>query len=125
MPEKSGAEKMRLKSGMTATVLHEPEGSGVALGIPPDVTVVQDPSQAEFILDFATSQAEAQERLEALEPHVGEKTLVWLAYPKGSKAAGYDVNRDTIFQAAADVGLVLVANVALDQKWSAVRIRRA
>jgi hypothetical protein len=112
MPEKSSAEKMRLKAGMTAAVLHEPAGLLASLGFPPDVTLIPDPARAEL-------------RLRALEPHVAEKTLIWLAYPKGSKAAGYDVSRDTIFAAAASLGLTLVANIAVDRKWSAVRVRRA
>ena len=100
------------------------------LGVPDDVTVVDDPAAAGpagagFLLDFATTQAEAEERLRTLAPFIGEKTLAWLAYPKGSKAAGRDLNRDTIWAFARTIGLTLVTNIAVDETWSALRVRRA
>ncbi len=125
MPDKTPAEKLRLKPGMSAAFLHLPDGLKGRLGVPEDVAEVADPARADFILDFAATQAEAEERLTALAPSVGPKTVTWLAYPKGSKAAGYDVSRDTIWQFAPTVGLVLNANVAIDDKLSAVRMRRA
>lgn len=67
----------------------------------------------------------AEERLLALKPSIGPKTIVWMGYPKGSKAAGYDISRDTIWRFASEIGLVLNANVAIDEVWSAVRMRPA
>jgi hypothetical protein len=125
MAEKTAAEKMRLKPGMAAAVLHAPLDVMGRLGVPDDVTVVDDPAAADFVLVFAETQAEAEKRLRALAPHVGEGTLVWLAYPKGSKAAGRDLSRDTLWAFARTIGLDLVANVAVDEKWSALRLRRA
>jgi hypothetical protein len=128
--EKAPAEKMRLKPGMTAALLHVPVGLQGRLGVPDDVIVVDDPAAAGpagagLLLDFATTQAEAEERLFALRPFVGEKTVAWLAYPKGSKAAGRDLSRDTIWAFARTIGLTLVTNIAIDETWSALRVRRA
>ena len=123
MTEKTAAEKMRLKPGMTAALLHVPEQMGERLGIPEGVTVTADPTSAEFILDFASNQIEAEERLRALAPLLGPGTITWMAYPKGSKAKGHDVSRDTIWQYAGTIGLVLNANIAIDDVWSAVRMR--
>lgn len=130
MPDKAPAEKMRLKPGMTAALLHVPAAVRGRLGVPDDVTVVDDPAAAGpdcigFLLVFAATQAEAEERLVALEPFIGERTLAWLAYPKGSKAAGRDLNRDTIWAFARTVGLTLVTNIAVDETWSALRVKRS
>lgn len=125
MTHKTPAEKLRLKPGMSATFLHLPEGLQARLGIPDDVNEVDDPANADFILDFATTQAEAEKRLTALAPFVGPRTITWMAYPKGSMAAGYDISRDTIWRFAQTVGLVLNANVAIDENLSAVRMRPA
>jgi len=126
--EKTPAGKMRLKPGMAAALLHVPAELRGRLA--DGVTVVDDlakagPADAGFLLDFATTQAEAEERLVALAPFVGEKTVVWIAYPKGAKAAGRDVSRDTIWRFAQTIGLTLVANVAIDGTWSALRVKRA
>jgi hypothetical protein len=130
VPEKTPVEKMRLKGGMTAALLNVPAELQGRLGVPDDVTVVDDPAAASpagagFLLIFATTQAEAEERLIALKPLVGEKTVAWIAYPKGAKAAGRDVSRDTIWRFAQTIGLTLVANVAIDETWSALRIKPA
>ena len=108
---------------MTATMLHMPEGLGSRLGLPENIILGEDPSRTDFLVDFALTQAEAEARLTALAPYVGAKTPAWLAYPKGAKAAGYDMSRDTIFAFAPTIGLVVVANIAIDETWSAVRLR--
>jgi hypothetical protein len=120
---KAPSEKMRMKPGMSAALLHVPEDLSERLGIPSDVRVLHDPAEADFILDFATTQAEAEERLVALRPAVGARTIAWLGYPKGSRAAGHDISRDTLFAFVGSIGLTLVANVAIDDTWSAVRLR--
>ena len=122
MAEKTPAEKMRLKPRMTAALLHVPETMLPRLGLPGDVAMVGEAAQADFVLDFASTQAEAELRLAELRPFLREKTVVWLAYPKGSKAAGHDLSRDTIWAFARTIGLVLVSNIAVDETWSAVRL---
>lgn len=123
MAEKSALEKMRLASGMSAALLHMPNELQGELAVPDDVTVADASVGTDFILDFATSQAQAEERLRALKPDIGASTIAWLAYPKGSKAAGYDRSRDTVFAFAKTIGLVLVANISVDDTWSALRVR--
>ena len=124
MADKTPAEKLRLKAEMTAALLHLPEEVRGGLGLPGGVVVADDPAHVDFIIDLATTQAEAAERLTALEPHVRDDTILWFCYPKGSKTAGHDLNRDTVATFARTIGLVAVANVAIDDTWSALRIRR-
>ena len=124
MAEKTPAEKMRLKAGMSASLLHVPDGLAVGLGVPEGVSVAKEPAAADFILEVATTQAEVEGRLAALEPDIGAETVVWVAYPKGAKKEGYDISRDTIWAFVRTIGLTLVANVAVDATWSAVRVRR-
>jgi hypothetical protein len=123
--QKTPAQKMLLKPGATAALLHVPAGILPVLGVADGASVQDYPAGAGFILEFATTQDEAEERLAALKPHVGAATVAWLAYPKGSRAAGHDLNRDTIWKYAATIGLVLVTNVSIDDTWSALRVRPA
>lgn len=116
---------MGLKPGMSAALLHVPAGFMARLSVPQSVTLVESTDGADFILDFAGTQAQAEERLTALMPSIGAVTLAWLAYPKGATSAGLDVSRDTLWRFAQTIGLTLVANIAIDEKWSAVRIRPA
>lgn len=125
MRDKTPAAKMRLRPNMTAALLHMPTDLRDRLGIPDGVVFVDDPADAGFVLDVVTTQAEAEATLARLAPHVSSATLAWLAYPKGSKAAGHDLSRDTVWRSARAVSLTLVANVNIDYTWSALRIRPA
>jgi hypothetical protein len=123
MSDKTPAEKLRMAAGMTAALLHVPEGVLEVLGVPAGVETVDDPGAAGFVLAFATTQAAAEDRLSSLAGVVTRKTVAWIAYPKGSRAAGHDLNRDTIAAFARTVGLVAVSAVSLDDTWSALRVR--
>ena len=125
MADKTPVEKMQLKHGMKAALLYVPDGMQERLGLPADVTVVDDPVTADFILAFAMDQAEAEERINALRPAIADKTVAWLAYPKGAKAAGRDISRDTVWAFVQTLGMRLNANIAVDDTWSAVRMRPA
>lgn len=95
MTDKSALEKMRLKPGASALLLHVPEELKSRLELVESVSVASTPAAADFIVDFAESQRQAEKRLLELQPYVRSQTLVWLAYPRGSKAAGCDTSRDT------------------------------
>jgi hypothetical protein len=122
---KTAAEKMRMKAGMTAAFPHAPAEVVERLGLPDGVTVSDDPRDAQFVLVAAHDQVEAEERLRGLVPLVDDERLVWIVYPKGSRAAGRDVSRDTIWASARALGLDLVANVSVDETWSALRLKPA
>ena len=51
--------------------------------------------------------------------------ILWLAYPKGtSKRYSVDVNRDMAWPLFDGTGVRLVAQVSIDEDWSAMRLRR-
>jgi len=119
MADRTVLEKLKFKPSMSAAILFAP--AGVDLGAPTDPS--SDPHGADFVLLFASTQAEAVERLGTVAPAIGPKTLAWIGYPRGSKAKGLDISRDTLFTALRDVGLTANANFSIDDTWSAVRFR--
>lgn len=120
MTDRTIAEKLRHKPGTAAYVENAPEG--VDLGIP-EGELAGSPAGAAFILVFASTQAELQERMRAAAPAVGPSTVTWVGYPKGSRAKGLDISRDTIAGFAREVGLIANANFSIDEVWSAIRVR--
>lgn len=72
---------------------------------------------------LASSKAElAQHRaiaLQALKPG----GLLWFAYPKKSSGLKTDITRDVGWDAVTQAGLKGVAQVAIDETWSALRFR--
>ena len=52
--------------------------------------------------------------------HLRDARATWIAYPKGGRS---DINRDSIWARTVELGWTANANVALDEVWSAVRIK--
>jgi len=123
MAEKTAATKMLIKEGMALALLNPPTGYPSALGLPPSTSITDQPQGADAIVAFASKQADMESAIRSIQPHIGSKTLVWLAYPKGSVAAGFDLNRDTIWAFLLTLDLRAVSQVSLDSYWSALRVR--
>ncbi len=78
-----------------------------------------------FILAFVKSLAEGEKLAKRLPKHLDEKTVIWVAYPKGtSKKYKSDYNRDTGHTLMAQHGLDGVSLVSLGDDWSAMRFKK-
>ncbi len=71
-----------------------------------------------------TSAKELQQRLPKLKSKLQPGGLLWVTYPKGSSKIDSDINRDSIYNFAATVGLQGVAMIAVDDDWSAFRFKK-
>lgn len=81
------------------------------------------PDTLDAVLIFASNMAEL-DRLLALSSKLGPKdVLFWACYPKLSSALKSDISRDGIFHTAQRFGLRPVTQVAIDDTWSAMRLR--
>lgn len=77
-------------------------------------------------LIFLTSLAETTAVAEASPALIEGDGILWVAYPKGSsKKYRVDVNRDTAWPLFEGTGTRLVAQTAIDDDWSAMRVRRS
>jgi len=121
-------EKLNLKDQPEIVVLNAPstfesELAGLkGRSVKPSLTAVK---QLDFFLAFVTKQAE----VDALSPRIDRlakgDAIVWFAYPKGtSKKYKCDFNRDNGWAALNALGWETVRAVAIDEDWSALRMRR-
>jgi hypothetical protein len=90
------------------------------------VTVHSAPKgQYDFLLCFVKSLAEGEKLAKILPKLFMEKTVLWVAYPKGaSKKYKSDYNRDTGHALMAKSGFDGVSLVSLDADWSAMRFKK-
>ena len=109
-------KKLKFRAGMTALVLHAPQDYP-ALEAPGDAA-------ADFVHLFVTSRDEFAERFATAADAVKENGLLWVSYPKARGKQKYDINRDSLWHLALDAGWHPVAQAALDDNWSAVRMKR-
>lgn len=76
-----------------------------------------------FVQVFASSQSEMESLIKSAAKAGKHDCLFWACYPKSTGKQKYDLNRDTVWPALALAGLRPVSQIAINEKWSALRGR--
>ena len=80
--------------------------------------------EAEVVVQFVRNRAELDAKVPPLLKTIREDAILWIAYPKlTSKLAG-DLNRDVIHRESPALGIDCVSQIAIDDDWSALRMKR-
>ena len=124
MSEKTVAEKARIKPGAKIAVLNRVPGVVESLGLPEDVRFVA-PGDAQLVFLFVRTRAELQAQMPPVVAGLAPAAAIWVFYRKGSKAAGFDMNRDSVWTIAESLGMRPLGLVGIDDTWSAFRLRPA
>lgn len=124
MPEKSVAEKARIKPNATVAVLNPAPGVIESLGLPPGVTLVE-PSEAQLVFLFVNTRAELEAQMPPAVAELAPGAVIWVFYRKGAKAAGLDMSRDSVWSLAETLDLRPLGLVSVDETWSAFRLKPA
>ncbi len=112
-------QKLFIKGGTALLVNAPPAYSKVLDGSPAKVTT-RASGTADTVLLFATDEAQFKASVPTTMKSVGPATTIWIAYRKGDK----QFHRDTVGALAKSFGLQPVALVAIDDTWSALRVKR-
>jgi hypothetical protein len=111
-------KKLRYKQGR-ALVLHAPEGYKLGIEEPEGPNGTYD-----FVQLFVNDAAEVEEWTPKAIPHLKDDALFWITYPKQSSKVKTNINRDSLFTLVSGISEYrAVSNVAVDDKWSALRFR--
>ncbi len=74
---------------------------------------------------FVHNKAEVDQWAPLAFLQVKHDGLLWISYPKGTSKIKTDINRDKGWDALLELGLEGVAQVSIDNTWSAGRFRPA
>lgn len=122
MPDKSVAEKARIKPGTTVAVLNPQPGVVESLGLPDDTRFVE-PADAQLVFLFVSTIAELEAQMPPAVAALAPGAAIWVFFRKGSKSAGLDMNRDSVWAVAERLGMRPLGLVGVDETWSAFRLR--
>ena len=118
MSDKPLAQRLQVKPGRTLAVLDAPPGFAVA----------DAPSASLQIADVVLAFTADRSRLEAAMTDCAAKArpdaIFWIAYPKLTSALKADLSRDIIHTLSPALGWDAVAQIAVDDDWSAMRFKR-
>jgi hypothetical protein len=116
---KSIAEKLQIKPNTTLW-LSDPARLSLLTPMPDGVRETDTLATASTAVLFADDAASARKLLEENVADLAKPDAFWVAYPKGNKA---DINRDTLWPIVADFDMRPNGQVAIDDRWSALRFR--
>ena len=125
MSEKTIFEKLQLKSGRSLLVLNPPPGYLECAGaIPENTKILLERSPAFIVQVFIRKMEEFMSFLDEVEALLQPGGIFWVVYPKLTSKIKGDINRDTINSAAQARGWTGVSIIAIDEDWSALRLKR-
>ncbi|MDN4615473.1 hypothetical protein P5G50_13545 [Leifsonia sp. F6_8S_P_1B] len=122
MTTKTPLERFQAKPGDAVAVIGaaSAEERAVVGPLPTGATETEAVDAAAVVVTFARSRAELVQRYGEQLPALAGAKAVWYLYPKGNKA---DINRDGVAAEARAFGWRAVSNLAVDDVWSAIRVR--
>lgn len=97
---------------------------GVTLDLGQEPLVVQDPDGSDAVIVYATNSADFEEVSAPLLAAARRDALTWVSYPKAGQL-GTDLDRDKLAARLLADGVRPVRQIAIDDVWSALRLRPA
>jgi len=125
MSDKSVAQKLGLKPGKAMFMAKAPKDIAKLLGSVPEGAALSAKGAGPFplVLLFANDRATLVKELPACKSKLAAGGALWVAYAKGTSTKVTDVNRDSIREYVTTVGLDTVGIIAIDEDWSALRLK--
>ncbi len=121
MSDKPVAERLQVKGERRLAVIGAPAAVDKLIGVK---KARADAGDAEVVVLFTPERKTFDARLPALLKKMPRTAILWVAYPKLTSALAADLSRDLIHQLAPRHGLDTVSQIAIDDDWSALRLKR-
>ena len=120
-------KKLGIKANYRLALLHVPDHYMDLLGKLPDGIIIDhalDESTAEydFIHAFYIDQTAYQVEFETLKSAIKKNGVIWISWYKKSVKMPTDITEDVVRDVALAGGLVDVKVVAVDDKWSGLKL---
>jgi hypothetical protein len=112
--------KLHVKGG-TVLLANAPSGIAEMFDGSPATLTKKASNRTDTVLLFAKDEAEVRAKLPPILDAIGPLAHIWIAYRKGDQS----LHRDTLVSLAREHGLQGVALVAVNETWSALRVKRA
>lgn len=121
MSDKPVAERLQVKGERRLAVIGASAALEKAVGAK---NVRADVPGADVVLLFVPDRAAINRHLPAVLKKMAQTAILWVAYPKLTSSLAADLSRDVIHGLAPRHGLDTVSQIAIDDDWSALRLKR-
>jgi len=121
MSDKPVAERLQVKGDRRLAVLGASAAMDKAIGAKKARAEI---AQADVVLLFTPDRTRVDALLATLLKKAQKTVIIWVAYPKLTSSLAGDLSRDVIHALAPAYGLDTVSQIAIDDDWSALRLKR-
>jgi hypothetical protein len=121
MSDKPVAERLQVKGERRLALIGASAALEKAVGA---AKAHADLAKADVVLLVAPDRAGLEAKLPDVLKKMPEAAILWVAYPKLSSRLAHDLSRDIIHALAPKHGLDTVSQIAIDEDWSALRLKR-
>lgn len=122
-------KKLNFTNQKVVTIINAPEEFNHRMGAINHLAEVRTElsnDSVEFLLIFVCTKDQIKSGAKQVAQIPEGDFILWFAYPKkSSKKYKLDISRDDGWQALGDLGYEGVRMVAIDEDWSALRLRKA
>ena len=125
MDAKEILRKLWFKAGETFSLVNAPCYIEEQLAAEAGEVHFEVQKDSPFTVLVIRDRKEFDEKFVKTIESVKEDSLFWLIYPKLTGQFSSDINRDTLWAAMQPLGFRPVMMIAVDEDWSAMRIRPA
>jgi hypothetical protein len=119
--EKPLAKRLGIGGGKRALTIHAPDGYEHLIQLPNLAEFVEE-APADVVHLFVRDRADLDQNIGAALEVAPRDGHFWISYPKGG-SLGTDLNRDLLSADLAPRGWHPVAQISVDETWSALRFR--
>jgi hypothetical protein len=113
-------QKLFIKGG-TVALIGAPAGYDTLFEGSPAKVTTRGSGLADTVVLFANDMTHLEKAFPAAAGRLGPSATLWVAYRKGDK----ELHRDTLWRAVSEHGYTGVSLVAIDDTWSAMRLKKA
>lgn len=126
MAGRSLSEKLLLKAGNRVLLVNQPSDYTSLLNpLPGGITFHQEAEdQFNAIHLFVQNKSSLKSELRRLISLINQNTIIWIMYPKKSSKVSSDLHMNDTWTEVAEFNLSPVASVAIDETWTAIRLKR-
>jgi len=121
MSDKPIAERLQVKGERRLAVIGATPALDRLVGVK---KARAEAGEADVVLLFVADRAAFDARLPGLLKKMPTTAILWVAYPKLTSKFAADLSRDVIHKLAPKHGLGTVSQIAIDEDWSALRLKR-
>jgi len=124
MSNKTVGQKLFIRENYTVLLVNAPKGYKDSLGtLPAGARVVTKSTKpVDLIQVFAKTKSELTDLLRQAKPLLKEDGILWATYPKAGQM-DTDLKREVIWDCGHEVGMDCVSQIAVDDVWSALRMK--